>query len=197
MAKRPSPQKPAPGRTSQTQSLPVPSYSSHATSNGFSQTGSYGGHGFGQPQGSPYPSSTSSRDGPTITFKQSPFYSIESQIGITHPCPAMTQHRSSVNVPLRLTETPALQRCVDDPAYRVMVFCAAEGQGPQDIAFPHQSELKVNGGDIKANLRGLKNKPGSTRPVDLTSSLRLKSSYNNHIEFTWALTSKVRLSLGR
>jgi len=191
MVKRPSPQKPAPGRTAQPQSLPAPSYNSHATSNGFSQTGSYG-HGFGQShaQGSPYPPSNSPRDAPVMTFKQSPFYRIETQIGIIHPCPAMAQHRSSVNIPLRLTETPALQRCVDDPAYRVMVFCAAEGQGPQDIAFPHQSELKVNGGDVKANLRGLKNKPGSTRPVDLTSSLRLKSSYTNHIEFTWALTSK-------
>lgn len=88
-----------------------------------------------------------------------------------------------------------IQDCLVDPSLRVMVFCAAGNTGPQDIAFPHQSELKVNGGDIKANLRGLKNKPGSTRPVDITGSLRLKqSNYLNSIEFTYALTSKVRLS---
>jgi E3 SUMO-protein ligase PIAS1 len=51
----------------------------------------------------------------------------------------------------------------------------------------------VNGGDIKANLRGLKNKPGSTRPVDITDSLRLRpASYGNNIELTYALTQKVR-----
>lgn len=71
------------------------------------------------------------------------------------------------------------------------MFCAMENTGTQDIAFPHQSELKVNGGDVKANLRGLKNKPGSTRPVDITDLLRLKiPNYANNIEFTYALTNK-------
>jgi E3 SUMO-protein ligase PIAS1 len=78
-----------------------------------------------------------------------------------------------------------------------MVFCAGGNTGPQDISFPHQSELKVNGGEIKANLRGLKNKAGSTRPVDITDSLRLtKVNYPNSIEFTYALTSKVCLTFG-
>jgi E3 SUMO-protein ligase PIAS1 len=73
-----------------------------------------------------------------------------------------------------------------------MVFCATEGHGRQDIAFPHQSEIKVNGGEVKANLRGLKNKPGSTRPVDITKDLRLKvPTYVNTIEMTYALTTKV------
>ena len=73
-----------------------------------------------------------------------------------------------------------------------MMYCAAGKNGVQDIAFPYQSELKVNGGDVKANLRGLKNKPGSTRPVDITDSLRLKpNTYTNNIEFTYALTREV------
>jgi E3 SUMO-protein ligase PIAS1 len=73
-----------------------------------------------------------------------------------------------------------------------MVFCAGDNHGQQDIAFPHQSEIKVNGGEVKANLRGLKNKPGSTRPVDITEELRLKiPQYSNNVEMTYALTSKV------
>ena len=73
-----------------------------------------------------------------------------------------------------------------------MVFCAAGNTGMQEVAFPYQCELKVNGGDIKANLRGLKNKPGSTRPVDITDSLRLRpASYTNNVEITYALTQKV------
>lgn len=103
----------------------------------------------------------------------------------------MTQHRNTVTIPLRLSDHPIMQRCSDDKSYRIMVFCANDDSGLQDVAFPHQSELRVNGDEIKANLRGLKNKPGSTRPVDVTSALRLRSNYMNNIEFTYALTNKV------
>ena len=75
---------------------------------------------------------------------------------------------------------------------RVLLFSAASNGGVQDIAFPHQCEIKVNSDEVKANLRGLKNKPGSTRPVDITDYLRLKpTSYNNTLDFTYALTTKV------
>jgi hypothetical protein len=102
----------------------------------------------------------------------------------------MSQHRNNISIPLRLSDRPELQQCIDDTMMRVMVFCAADGIGLQDIAFPHQAELKVNGGEIKANLRGLKNKPGSTRPVDITEALRLRPQYGNSIDFTYALTQK-------
>ena len=79
-----------------------------------------------------------------------------------------------------------------DPSQRIMIFCAAANTGVQDIAFPHQCEVKVNGGEVKANLRGLKGKPGSTRPVDITHLLRLKPpTYSNRLEFLYALTNKV------
>ncbi|KAL9108933.1 MAG: hypothetical protein Q9227_006329 [Pyrenula ochraceoflavens] len=59
-----------------------------------------------------------------------------------------------------------------------------------DIQFPHQVELKVNLDDVKANLRGLKNKPGSTRPADITDQLRKKPGYVNTVTMTYALTQK-------
>lgn len=109
---------------------------------------------------------------------------------------AMSQHRNTVSIQLRTNDMPLLNQCVTDPSYRVMIFCAAEATGVQDVAFPHQSEIRVNGTEIKANLRGLKNKPGSTRPVDVTHALRLKiGHYPNSIDFTYALTTKVRISL--
>jgi E3 SUMO-protein ligase PIAS1 len=93
---------------------------------------------------------------------------------------------------LRVNDEPYLQRCVNDVSYRIMVFCAGDNIGVQHVAFPQQSEIKINGGDFKANLRGLKNKPGSTRPVDITNALRLKqSNYPNKVELTYALTQKV------
>lgn len=101
----------------------------------------------------------------------------------------MSQHRNSISIQLKAQDTARLRQCVDDKSLRVMVFCGAEEYGVQDIAFPHQSEMKVNGDDVKANLRGLKNKPGSTRPVDITDLLRLRiPAYSNTIDFTYALT---------
>lgn len=104
----------------------------------------------------------------------------------------MTQHRHTVKIILRPADYPILSRVPGDQSLRVMVFCAGDTHGRQDIAFPHQSEIKVNGGEVKANLRGLKNKPGSTRPVDITKDLRFNPpAYNNSVEMTYALTNKV------
>ncbi|CAK7267842.1 E3 SUMO-protein ligase pli1 [Sporothrix epigloea] len=126
-----------------------------------------------------------------LQFKSSPYYQIETAIGDVHLCEAMVQHRNSVTLVIRSSQHPDLQKCLDDPTMRVMIFCAASNYDVQDIAFPFQCEIKVNGGEIKANLRGLKNKPGSTRPVDITSLLRLKPpGYGNSLEFTYALTGK-------
>ncbi|ERS97136.1 hypothetical protein HMPREF1624_06466 [Sporothrix schenckii ATCC 58251] len=126
-----------------------------------------------------------------LQFKPSPFYEIEAAIGDVRQCEAMAQHRNSITIVVRASQHPDLQRCLTDPAIRVMIFCAANNYGIQDVAFPYQCEIKVNGGEVKANLRGLKNKPGSTRPVDITDQLRQKPpTYGNSLEFTYALTSK-------
>ncbi|GAB1320754.1 E3 SUMO-protein ligase pli1 [Madurella fahalii] len=130
---------------------------------------------------------------PGIYFKPSPFYELQYQVGDikTLEGPVMAAHRNAERITIRAQDHAALQQPLTDPSFRVMVFCAAGNTGFQDIAFPYQCELKVNGGDIKANLRGVKNKPGSTRPVDITDLLRLKpAGYANTVEFTYALTQK-------
>lgn len=86
-----------------------------------------------------------------------------------------------------------------NPNLRVMVYCAADsglkGYTKSDIAFPHQVELKANLDEVKANLRGLKNKPGTTQPADVTNYIRKKPDYPNNIAMTYALTQKVPASL--
>ena len=105
------------------------------------------------------------------------------------PIIAMEQHRATVTFHFKAPDDLWLQRTLTEPTLKVMVLCAANNTGMQDICFPHQSELKVNGDDVKANLRGLKNKPGSTRPVDITHALRLnKPAASNQVDFTYALT---------
>ena len=75
-----------------------------------------------------------------------------------------------------------------------MIYCAADsGVSPfskVDIAFPYQVEIKVNQDEVKSNLRGLKNKPGSTRPADITNLLRKRAGYQNIMEVLYALTQK-------
>ncbi|OAA71887.1 Zinc finger domain-containing protein, MIZ-type [Akanthomyces lecanii RCEF 1005] len=128
---------------------------------------------------------------PALAFKTSPFYRIETVIGDVRICEAMAQHRNTMTLHISTNNHPALQQCLADTSYRVYLFCAGEAIGVQDISFPHQSEIRVNGSEVKANLRGLKNKPGSTRPVDITQALRLKpSNYMNTVDFTYALTTK-------
>lgn len=85
-------------------------------------------------------------------------------------------------------------RIQEDSSLRVMIYCASEPINPYtltDVAFPHQVEIKVNEDEVKANLRGLKNKPGSTRPADITRLLRIRADYSNMMKVTYALTQKV------
>lgn len=77
-----------------------------------------------------------------------------------------------------------------------MIYCSADSMHSPfqkvDIAFPHQVEIRVNQDEVKANLRGLKNKPGSTRPADITNLMRKRAGYENHLQVTYALTNKVQ-----
>lgn len=86
------------------------------------------------------------------------------------------------------------ERLAEDDTIRAMIYCAADAMSPfsrSDIEFPYQLEIKVNQDEVKANFRGLKNKPGTTRPADITTLLRQKAGYNNHLVITYALTKKV------
>ncbi|KAK4197452.1 putative E3 SUMO-protein ligase [Triangularia verruculosa] len=123
-----------------------------------------------------------------FAFKSTPFYELRHQLGKPREMDIMATHRNTEKIEVRASD---LQMCLSDPSIKVLVFCATGTTPVQDIAFPYQCELKVNGDEVKANLRGLKNKPGSTKPVDVTSMLRLRPpNYLNRIEVTYALTQK-------
>jgi E3 SUMO-protein ligase PIAS1 len=109
-------------------------------------------------------------------------------------CEVMPHHRNTVDLTVRTADHPLLGEILQGASrYRVLVFCAGENTpAKQDVSFPYQSEVRVNGEDLKASLRGLKNKPGSTRPVDITNKLRLRPiSYENKVSLSYALSTKV------
>ncbi|KAL8674619.1 MAG: hypothetical protein Q9168_000994 [Polycauliona sp. 1 TL-2023] len=86
-----------------------------------------------------------------------------------------------------------VDRLVSEPNLRAMIFCASEPIShfsKVDVSFPHQVEIKVNLDEVKANLKGLKNRAGSTRPADITNLLRKRAHYDNSMTLTYALTHK-------
>lgn len=77
----------------------------------------------------------------------------------------------------------------------MLLYCAAKGDlvnsNQSDIAFPPQLEVKVNDQEVRANYKGLKNKPGSTRPADITGFVTKQPQFTNRVLVTYALTQKV------
>ncbi|KGO70343.1 Zinc finger, RING/FYVE/PHD-type [Penicillium expansum] len=141
------------------------------------------------------PAAAHKSPGPLI-FKESPFYTILEPLTAVVECKVREQTRDSVELKVMLSQQVAY-RLQTDSNLRVMVYCAADSGLTQytksDIAFPHQVELKVNLDEVKANLRGLKNRPGTTQPADVTNWIRKKPNYPNNIVMTYALTQKVEL----
>jgi hypothetical protein len=87
---------------------------------------------------------------------------------------------------------------LEQSGHAVMVFCAevqpAFNTRPLLIEFPSPSELLVNGKKVIANLRGLKGKPGTAPPADITKLLALSPRVSNRLEITYQGTTR-RFSL--
>ncbi|TGZ80958.1 hypothetical protein EX30DRAFT_32090 [Ascodesmis nigricans] len=140
--------------------------------------------------------SSSSQLPANIHFVESPFYTVLTQLSNVVLLPTMTQNRHNVKAVVTLAEEQAAG--LRDGKYKAMVYCTMLDGRPfasrSEIAFPHQSELSVNSKTVTGvNLRGLKNKPGTTRPADITSFLVLKSQYRNEVTLTYAVTREVRV----
>lgn len=103
----------------------------------------------------------------------------------------MPHNRNTVRVQIVLSVQQA-QMLQQNSDMRLMMYCGLSPSmlpyAPVDITFPNQIEVKINDDDVKSNFKGLKNKPGSTKPADLTSKVRAKANYPNQVAVTYALT---------
>lgn len=146
-----------------------------------------------------------------LNFKPSPFYIISETLTPIQTCPSesaslpclnnsadllevVPNHRHVVSTTFQLTANQL--HTINSLKQKVMVYCTqldpTLGTAARvDIAFPQQVELRVNNVQVQANLRGLKNKPGSTRPADITNQLIKTASYKNAVQLTYAHTHKV------
>jgi E3 SUMO-protein ligase PIAS1 len=108
---------------------------------------------------------------------------------------ASPNHRQTCQRQFALNDAQCA-RVLADPTLRLYLFGALEQPLAQytrlDIAFPSQFEVRLNNAEIKANFKGLKNKPGSTRPADITEAIRkTPANQRNTLHVTYALTQKV------
>ena len=105
----------------------------------------------------------------------------------------MPQNRHTVKAYFTIGPETA-QEFRSDSNMRILIYCgmahAMNPYAPTDVAFPNQIEVKVNDQDVKSNFKGLKNKPGSTKPADITSFVRKFGGQQNTISITYALTTK-------
>lgn len=128
-----------------------------------------------------------------LLFKESPFYEIRETIANPITLEVTPNHRTSSSGSLTLAQDH-INRLRSDNSLRIMIFAAVDQPlgtyTRADIAFPSQVEVRINGDEVKANYKGLKNKPGSTRPADITEYVRKTPNYKNTVAVTYALTQK-------
>ena len=105
----------------------------------------------------------------------------------------MPANRNTVSISISLSDN-VCERLRADTTLKVMLYCTASSLLGQydlsDVAFPAQIEVKMNQEEIKSNYKGLKNKPGTTKPADLTNFLRKQPRYPNNLQISYALTTK-------
>ncbi|KAF8457149.1 PINIT domain-containing protein [Terfezia claveryi] len=130
-----------------------------------------------------------------LHFKPSPFYTILEPLCAATQVPVMNHHRNTVKTRITLNEQQL--NAIITKGAKVMLYCGQieaptlVGVTKLDIGFPQQVEVKVNEQIVPASqLKGLKNKPGSTRPPDITQMLHKSLTHINDIAITYALTTK-------
>lgn len=107
----------------------------------------------------------------------------------------MPSNRHTISHGLALSPTH-VEQLKSDSSLRIMLYCATStlltNYERVDVAFPNQLEVRVNQEEVKSNYKGLKNKPGTTKPADITEFVRKLAGYQNQLQITYALTTKVQ-----
>lgn len=73
--------------------------------------------------------------------------------------------------------------CTSSSYYAPHSFRATSGPCP--IEFPPTCEVRVNGTQITANMKGLKKKPGTAPPADLTKFTRMQAGVPSKVEMVY------------
>ena len=106
---------------------------------------------------------------------------------LTEACPSS---RSSTPIQARLTTEMIAKLDPRSPTnpYRLVLFCTLSARVPYGnclVEFPSAVEIRCNGSQLSANLRGIKNRPGTVNPPDLTQYAILMHGVSNRVDITF------------
>ncbi|KAK9493681.1 PINIT domain-containing protein [Lipomyces doorenjongii] len=123
-----------------------------------------------------------------MVFKSSPFFVLLAQLYNPCYCGAIPEHRSSFTMTFRFTQSQLDK--MRDNTYRIYLLSALSEDAYRQatVQFPQSMEIRVNGKVVQANLRGLKNKPGTAKPADLTDYIAKDTMTRNMVEVIYAYT---------
>ncbi|KAI8990516.1 PINIT domain-containing protein [Trametes punicea] len=136
---------------------------------------------------------------PSIRFKYSPFFRVERLVSPIVECPESTSHmdRRSQSLTFTITNDIIAKLNSPSPKYQLRLYCTSSTfytppgpfrgatTAPCPIEFPPTCEVRVNGVQLQANLKGLKKKPGTAPPPDLGKSVRLAYGQTNRVEMIY------------
>ncbi|OBZ79736.1 E3 SUMO-protein ligase pli1 [Grifola frondosa] len=148
------------------------------------------------------PSTSSPTIAPTpntgIRFKQSPFFRVERAVSSVVECPeSMSPNdRRSQSLAFSMSNEVILKLTSPNPKYQLRLYCTSSTYyspsgafrtmtAPCPIEFPPTCEVRVNGIQLTANLKGLKKKPGTAPPPDLGKSVRMPPGASNRVEIVY------------
>ncbi|KAH9811103.1 PINIT domain-containing protein [Melampsora americana] len=149
-----------------------------------------------------------------LPFEGSPFYRFDSAASGIAVCHTAQNDRKQVSLTLTLsseqkTKLTQSQTNSSNSQYRLRLFCTSENHynhpqltspqapvlPPAPTEFPTTCELKLNSMTISANVRGLKNQPGTAPPPDLSTTgngslINMKEYGMNRVDVIYTNTDR-------
>ncbi|KAI0778270.1 PINIT domain-containing protein [Trametes elegans] len=145
------------------------------------------------------PSAPPAPPAPSIRFKYSPFFRVERLVSSIVECPesASSLDRRSQSLSFTMTNDVIAKLNSTAQRYQLRLYCTSSAfysppgpfrspvTAPCPIEFPPTCEVRVNGVQLSANLKGLKKKPGTAPPPDLGKSVRQVYNQANRVEMIY------------
>lgn len=134
-----------------------------------------------------------SRSQPEATpFITSIFYKIIKKLSKTERLLVRNDNRGRQQARFTIDNTD-YQNIHNNKNYKLYLFSYERNYRqttPRQIEFPFLNEISINSHKIKDNVRGIKNKPGTAKPADLTPYLKPNANDTNILDIVYAQTAK-------
>ncbi|EJD04077.1 uncharacterized protein FOMMEDRAFT_155211 [Fomitiporia mediterranea MF3/22] len=135
----------------------------------------------------------------SIRFKSSPFFKTEQPVSNVIECPESSSNvdRRTQNLNFTLTQEHINKLTSPGSKYQLRLYCTTNSfysSSPSGfrsnttlcpIEFPATCEVRVNNTPLQANLKGIKKKPGTAPPADLSKVVRMVVGQPNRVEMIY------------